>query len=158
MTTAADYRYRTMISTRWMDNDMYGHVNNVQYYSFFDTALTEWLIREGGLDPAGGEAIGLCVESQCTYTKPLTFPGTVTAGLRVGHVGRSSIRYEIALWGTDDESPAATGYFVHVMVDRQQRTPVAIPDPLRRALAQLVASAPETASPDHPASSRSEIR
>jgi acyl-CoA thioester hydrolase len=149
VTTEAEYGYRTTISTRWMDNDMYGHVNNVQYYSFFDTALTEWLIREGGLDPAGGEAIGLCVESQCTYTKSLTFPETVTAGLRVGHVGRSSVRYEIALWGSDDETPAATGYFVHVMVDRTQRTPVAIPDHLRRALAQLATSSTDVPAPEH---------
>jgi acyl-CoA thioester hydrolase len=132
-----DYRYRTTITTRWMDNDMYGHVNNVQYYSFFDTALTEWLIREGGLDPAAGEAIGLCVESKCTYEKPLSFPDTVTAGLRVGHVGRSSIRYEIALWSDEESEPAATGYFVHVMVDRHNRTPVEIPTRLREALDQL---------------------
>jgi acyl-CoA thioester hydrolase len=141
------YRYQTTITTRWMDNDMYGHVNNVQYYSFFDTILTEWLIREGGLDPVAGDAIGLCVESKCTYERPLSFPETVTAGLRVGHVGRSSIRYEIALWGIDQTQTAATGYFVHVMVDRHQRKPVAIPARLRVALDQLLAEpAPESES------------
>jgi acyl-CoA thioester hydrolase len=146
MTTDGEYRYRTAITTRWMDNDMYGHVNNVQYYSFFDTVLTEWLIREGGLDPVAGDAIGLCVESKCTYEKPLSFPGTVTAGLRVGHVGRSSIRYEIALWGSEEAMPAATGYFVHVMVDREERTPTEIPARLRGALERLLAVPPEPAS------------
>jgi acyl-CoA thioester hydrolase len=145
MTSDGEYRYRTTITTRWMDNDMYGHVNNVQYYSFFDTVLTEWLIREGGLDPAAGDTIGLCVESKCTYAKPLSFPDTVTAGLRVGHVGRSSIRYEIALWGSDEATPAATGYFVHVMVGREQRTPAGIPARLRQALEQLVYNSPEPA-------------
>ena len=93
-----DYPHWDTITTRWMDNDMYGHVNNVQYYSFFDTVVTSWLVREGGLDPRNGAVIGLCVESQCTYSAPLSFPDEVLAGLRVGNLGRSSVRYEIVLY------------------------------------------------------------
>jgi acyl-CoA thioester hydrolase len=133
----AEYPYWTTITTRWMDNDMYGHVNNVHYYSFFDTVITHWLVREGGMDPGRGDVIGLCVESQCTYHAPLSFPETVSAGLRVGQVGRSSVRYEIALHGEGRPAPAATGHFVHVFVDRLQRTSVAIPHSLRRGLEGL---------------------
>jgi len=125
------------ITTRWMDNDMYGHVNNVQYYSFFDTVVTSWLVREGGLDPRNGEVIGLCVESQCTFAAPLSFPDEVLAGLRVGHVGRSSVRYEISLFASGADQPAASGHFVHVYVDRESRRPTAIPDVLREALSAL---------------------
>ncbi len=125
------------ITTRWMDNDMYGHVNNVQYYSFFDTVVTTWLVREGGLDPQHGDVIGLCVESQCTFAAPLSFPDQVLAGLRVGHVGRSSVRYEISLFSSAADQPAASGHFVHVYVDRESRTPTAIPDRLRKALLAL---------------------
>lgn len=125
------------ITTRWMDNDMYGHVNNVQYYSFFDTVVTTWLVREGGLDPRHGEVIGLCVESQCTFAAPLSFPDQVLAGLRVGHVGRSSVRYEISLFSSAADQPAASGHFVHVYVDRESRRPTAIPDHLRKALSAL---------------------
>ncbi len=125
------------ITTRWMDNDMYGHVNNVQYYSFFDTIVTTWLVREGGLDPQHGDVIGLCVESQCTFAAPLSFPDQVLAGLRVGHVGRSSVRYEISLFSSAADQPAASGHFVHVYVDRESRTPTAIPDRLRKALLAL---------------------
>jgi acyl-CoA thioester hydrolase len=120
-----------------MDNDMYGHVNNVQYYSYFDTVVTTWLVRAGGLDPARSEAIGLCVESQCTFTSSLSFPDNVIAGLRVGHVGRSSVRYEIALFAAGCDEPAASGHFVHVYVDRESRRPVAIPPVLREALTAL---------------------
>jgi len=132
------YPHWDTITTRWMDNDMYGHVNNVQYYSFFDTVVTSWLVREGGLDPAHGEVIGLCVESQCTFTASLSFPDKVLAGLRVGHVGRSSVRYEIALFAEGSDTPAASGHFVHVYVDRESRKPVAIPPGLRDALAALM--------------------
>jgi acyl-CoA thioester hydrolase len=125
------------ITTRWMDNDMYGHVNNVQYYSFFDTVVTTWLVREGGLDPQHGDVIGLCVESQCTFAAPLSFPDQVLAGLRVGHVGRSSVRYEISLFSSAADEPAASGHFVHVYVDRESRRPTAIPDRLRKALSTL---------------------
>jgi acyl-CoA thioester hydrolase len=123
-----------------MDNDMYGHVNNVQYYSFFDTAVTTWLVREGGLDPAHGRVIGLCVESQCTFYASLSFPVRVRCGLRVGHVGRSSVRYELTLYAEGAEEPASSGHFVHVYVDRDSREPVDIPGPLREALSTLMPS------------------
>jgi acyl-CoA thioester hydrolase len=134
----AAYPHWDTITTRWMDNDMYGHVNNVQYYSFFDTAVTTWLVTEGGLDPRNGQMIGLCVESQCTFAAPLSFPDKVLAGLRVGHVGRSSVRYEIVLYAAGSGRPAASGHFVHVYVDRASRRPTAIPHSLLGALSALV--------------------
>src|SRR5689334_6541166 len=133
------FPHRALITTRWKDNDVYGHVNNVEYYSFFDTVINEYLISEGGLDIADGAVIGLCAESHCTYHGPLAFPGTVEAGLRVGHLGRSSVRYEIALRELGSEGNAAEGWFVHVFVDRATRRPVAIPDGLRAALESLAA-------------------
>jgi acyl-CoA thioester hydrolase len=134
---AEPYPYTQSIPTRWHDNDVYGHVNNVDYYAFFDTVINTYLITEGGLDVHGGEAIGLCAESHCTYHAALTFPETVRAGLRVGKLGTSSVRYEIGLFGEDADEPAATGWFVHVFVDRAQRRPVPIPDGLRAALERL---------------------
>ena len=133
------YPHLLEIPTRWMDNDVYGHVNNVQYYSYFDTVINEYLIRVGGLDIHAGAAIGLCVESHCAYHAALAFPAVVHAGLRVAELGRSSVRYEIALFDGEAEQPAATGWFVHVFVDRATRRPVAIPDGLRAALASLAA-------------------
>jgi acyl-CoA thioester hydrolase len=133
------YPHWDTITTRWMDNDMYGHVNNVQYYSFFDTVVTSWLVCEGGLDPVSGPVIGLCVESQCTFRAPLSFPERVVAGLRVGHVGRSSVRYEVVLHAERSPEPAASGHFVHVYVDRPSRRPVEIPKDLRAALSGLLA-------------------
>jgi acyl-CoA thioester hydrolase len=117
---------------------VYGHVNNVDYYSFFDTVINEYLITEGGLDIAGGEVIGLCAESHCNYHGALAFPETVQAGLRVAHIGRSSVRYEIALAREGAEELAATGWFVHVFVDRESRRPVDIPPRLRAALEALL--------------------
>jgi acyl-CoA thioester hydrolase len=140
------YPHWDTITTRWMDNDMYGHVNNVQYYSFFDTAVTTWLVTEGGLDPRDGQVIGLCVESQCTFTAPLSFPDKVLAGLRVGHVGRTSVRYEIVLHAAGSDEPAASGHFVHVYVDRASRKPTAIPHHLRQALSTLMTDAADTAA------------
>ena len=131
------YPHVRPITTRWKDNDVYGHVNNVEYYSFFDTVINEYLITEGGLDITRGDVIGLCAESHCSYHGPLAFPGTVEAGLRVGHLGRSSVRYEIALRERGAEDDAATGWFVHVFVDRATRRPVAIPERLRSALEAL---------------------
>jgi len=136
--TPADYPHVSSIPTRWADNDVYGHVNNVEYYAFFDTVINAWLIREGGLDIHGGPVIGLCAESHCEFKAPLAFPETVTAGLRVAHLGRSSVRYEIGLFG-EDGGVAATGWFVHVFVDRASRRPVEIPGGLRAALASLAA-------------------
>src|SRR5215204_2146528 len=131
------YPHRRLITTRWKDNDVYGHVNNVEYYSFFDTVINEYLIAEGGLDIGAGPVIGVCAESHCAYEGPLAFPRTVEAGLRVGHLGRSSVRYEIALRHADEDALAATGWFVHVFVDRETRRPVEIPEPLRAALEAL---------------------
>jgi acyl-CoA thioester hydrolase len=126
------------IPTRWQDNDVYGHVNNVEYYSFFDTVINRWLITEGGLDIHGdGEAVGFCVESRCAFHGPLSFPDTVEAALRVGHLGRSSVRYEIALFGAAAERPVATGWFVHVFVDPTSRRPVEIPPALRGCMERL---------------------
>ena len=138
---SSDYLHWDTITTRWMDNDMYGHVNNVQYYSFFDTVVTSWLVREGGLDPSGGQVIGLCVESQCNFVAPLSFPDEVLAGLRVSHVGRSSVRYEVGLFAAGSDEPAASGHFVHVYVDRETRKPTPIPRRMREAMQTLI--------PDH---------
>jgi acyl-CoA thioester hydrolase len=133
-----DYPHRLAIPTRWHDNDVYGHVNNVDYYAFFDTVINAWLIREGGLDIHAGPVIGLCVESHCEFRAPLAFPETVTAGLRVGHLGRTSVRYEIGLFA-ESGTAAATGWFVHVFVDREGRQPAEIPAGVRAALERLVA-------------------
>ena len=133
----SDYRHSLVIPTRWYDNDVYGHVNNVQYYAFFDTVINEWLIREGGLDIHGGDVIGLCAESHCVYTAALSFPEVVHAGLRVGQLGRTSVRYEIGLFREGAEEPAAEGWFVHVFVDRASRRPAQMPDRLRSSLERL---------------------
>ena len=137
MTNLDDYPHRAALPTRWADNDIYGHVNNVEYYAFFDTVINAWLIREGGLDIHEGPVIGLCAESHCEFHAALAFPETVTAGLRVGHVGRSSVRYEIGLFG-EDGSLAATGWFVHVFVERASRRPAAIPAGVRASLERLL--------------------
>lgn len=131
------YPYLRAIPTRWMDNDVYGHVNNVTYYSYFDTVVNGYLIEQGALDIASSAVIGLVVETQCNYFKPLAFPDTVTAGLRVAHRGTSSVRYEIGIFRGDDESASAQGHFVHVYVDRAGGKPVALPPPLQQALALL---------------------
>ena len=133
----ADFPHFLAIPTRWMDNDVYGHVNNVVYYSYFDTVINEYLIREGGLDIHGGRVVGYCVESQCRYLVPLAFPEIIDAGLRVAHLGTSSVRYEIALFRAGDEAPAATGCFVHVFVGRDDVKPTAIPAGIRACLEAL---------------------
>ena len=131
------YGYLLPITTRWMDNDVYGHVNNVQYYSYFDTVINEYLIGAGGLDIHDGDVIGVCAESHCTYHAALAFPDTVHAGLRVAKLGRSSVRYEIGLFRGDHPEPAAEGWFVHVFVDRGGRRPAGIPAGIRAALERL---------------------
>ena len=131
------YPHVREITTRWNDNDVYGHVNNVEYYGYFDTVINEYLITEGGLDIVAGEAIGLCAESHCSYHGPLSFPAVVEAGLRVGKLGRSSVRYEIGVFREAGDEPAAEGWFVHVFVDRETRKPVEIPAPIRHALERL---------------------
>ena len=131
------YPQFSRIDTRWSDNDVYGHVNNVVYYSYFDTVVNRWLIEAGALDIHGGSVIGLVVETQCHYFAPLTFPQTLDAGLRVAHLGRSSVRYEVGLHANGDAHCAAAGHFVHVYVDRASRKPAALPASVRAALAPL---------------------
>lgn len=126
------------LPTRWMDNDIYGHVNNVNYYSFFDTAIAHYLMQEGGLDPWKSEVIGFCVESGCRFRKAIHFPLTITAGLKVRRIGRSSVTYDIGLFRGDDDETAADGYFVHVFVERQSQTPSPLPEAIRKALSALV--------------------
>jgi len=133
-----DYRHACAITTRWMDNDAYGHVNNVVYYAYFDTIVNEWLIRQGLLDVENGPLIGLVVETGCHYFEPLTYPETVGAAMRVAHLGNSSVRYEIALFGEGRDTAAAQGHFVHVYVDRETRRPAALPQAWRAALAKLM--------------------
>lgn len=135
----ADYPYFLSIPTRWMDNDTYGHVNNVVYLSYFDTLVNAHLMREGGLDIHNGPQIGLVVETSCRFHKALCFPDVIDAGLRVATLGNSSVRYEIALFRQAEEQPAATGHFVHVWVDRASRRPTPVPARVRAALAALVA-------------------
>jgi acyl-CoA thioester hydrolase len=131
------YRAFQDVTTRWMDNDAYGHVNNVVYYSWFDTVVNGHLIREGALDIHKGEVIGLVVETQCNYFAPLEFPQLVEAGLRVAHLGRSSVRYEVGLFAKGGETTAAKGHFVHVYVDRASRRPAELPAKLKTVLEAL---------------------
>ena len=132
------YRAFRAIGTRWSDNDLYGHVNNVVYYSWFDTAVNGLLIERGALDIHSGSVIGLVVETHCNYFSPLAFPEPVMAGIRVEHVGISSVRYEIALFPADDRLPcAAKGHFIHVYVDRATRRPAALPPELLSVLELL---------------------
>jgi acyl-CoA thioester hydrolase len=125
-----------------MDNDVYGHVNNVVYYSFFDTAVNGLLVDAGALDIHAGEVIGLVVETQCNYFAPIAFPQAVTAGVRVAQLGRSSVRYEIGLYAGDDARSAAAGHFVHVYVDRATRRPVPLPEALRAVLQSWMPARP----------------
>lgn len=133
----AEYRLFRPLATRWADNDIYGHLNNVVHYALFDTAVNGWLLDNGLVDPHRGQEIGLVVETGCRYHAEMAFPDRVTAGLRVSHVGRSSIRYEIGLFRNDDPTAAAEGFFVHVWVDRATRRPVPLPEALRTALGPL---------------------
>ena len=132
------YRHFRIIPTRWMDNDVYGHVNNVQYYSFFDTVVNGYLIAQGALDPQASPVIGLVVETRCNYFTSLSFPDEIQAGLRVARMGASSVRYEVALFRGQAAEAAAQGHFVHVYVDRVTRRPVPLPEALKRALAPLL--------------------
>ena len=136
--TRADFSVFYEIPTRWLDNDVYGHVNNVNYYSFFDTAIAHYLLREGGLDPWRDPVIGYCVESGCRFHKSLRFPDRITAGLKVTRMGRSSVTYEIGIFRNDDDEAAASGHFVHVFVERASERPAAIPAPIRAALGRLL--------------------
>jgi acyl-CoA thioester hydrolase len=128
------YRVFRPIGTRWSDNDVYGHVNNVVYYSWFDTAVNGWLIEQGALDIHQGSTIGLVIETQCNYFAPLAFPETVEAGLRVARIGSSSVRYEVGLFAQGAPTTAARGHFIHVYVDRETRRPVPLPEKLKKTL------------------------
>ena len=135
--TRQGYRHFTTIGTRWMDNDVYGHINNVQYYSYFDTAVNRYLIEQGVLDIHAGGVIGLVVETHCNYFSSASFPDDIEAGLRVSHLGRSSVRYEVGLFVAGREQAVAQGHFVHVYVDSDSQQPVELPAPLSTALAAL---------------------
>lgn len=131
------FRAFRSITTRWMDNDVYGHVNNVVYYSWFDTAVNALLIDKGVLDIHGGATIGLVIETHCNYFAPLAFPQTIEAGVRVARLGTSSVRYEVGLFAQGEPLTAARGHFVHVYVDRESRRPVPLPAPLKTFLETL---------------------
>lgn len=135
--TRADYRHFQTIPTRWMDNDIYGHVNNVHYYSYFDTAVNQFLIERGVLDIHQGEVVGFVVDTACSYFRPVAFPDQVQAGIRVAHLGNSSVRYEIGLFRNDDVQLAAAGNFTHVYVERSSGESVRIPDAVRAVLLEL---------------------
>jgi acyl-CoA thioester hydrolase len=135
----AGYRHFQRLTTRWMDNDAYGHVNNVVYLSWFDTVVNDFLIHSEALDPQRGDVVGFVVETHCRYLSPLAFPQAVEGGLRVGHIGTSSVRYEIAIFAEGTDTASAQGHFVHVYVARATRKPVLLPTPLRDVLLRIEA-------------------
>ncbi len=134
----AAYAHFTPIATRWSDNDAYRHVNNVVYYGFFDTAVNQHLIEAGALDLDRSTVVGLVVETQCRYHAPVSFPDRVTVGMRLAHIGTSSLRYELAVFRNDDDTAAADGHFVHVYVDRASNRPCPLPQVVRAAVAPLL--------------------
>lgn len=133
-----NYRVFRSIPTRWMDNDAYGHVNNVIYYSWFDTAVNAHLIEQGVLDIQQGQTIGLVIETRCNYFSPLAFPQVIEAGIRVARLGNSSVRYEVGLFAKGEPMTAAKGHFIHVYVDRQTRRPTPLPANFKNVLEQLL--------------------
>lgn len=133
----SDYKHFLPIQTRWNDMDKYGHVNNTVYYGYFDTVVTDYLVRVAGLNTDTSAAVGLVIESHCNYHAPLSFPTIVECGLRVGKLGTSSVRYEIGVFAQGDEAIGANGHFVHVFVDREAMRPTPIPEPMREALVPL---------------------
>ena len=135
--TRSDYKIFIPIQTRWMDNDVYGHVNNVTYYSYFDTAVNQYLIEQGVLDFNTGEIIGLVVETGCQYFSSIAFPDPLEAGIRVANVGRSSVRYEVGIFRKDANETSAAGHFIHVYVDRHSRRPTPLPPAFLDALSPL---------------------
>jgi acyl-CoA thioester hydrolase len=135
--TRRDYKYFYAIATRWMDNDIYGHVNNVIYYSWFDTAVNQFLIANKMLDIEKSPVIGLVIETHCTYFAPVAFPDRITVGVRVAKLGNSSARYEVGIFREDEENASAQGHFVHVYVSRDTRRPAAIPDTMRSLLQSI---------------------
>ncbi|MEA2478896.1 MAG: acyl-CoA thioester hydrolase [Thermoleophilaceae bacterium] len=142
----SDYPHHVQLGTRWNDNDVYGHVNNAEYYALFDTAINAYLIDAGGLDIHAGDSIGLCAESHCSFSAALSFPETVTVGLRVGKLGRTSVRYELGVFRDEPDELSATGWFVHVFVDRETRRPAPMPERLRGALEAIVVATHEPAA------------
>lgn len=143
----ADYRAFRVIPTRWMDNDVYGHMNNVVHYSLFDTAVNGWLVEKGVLDLKAGEQIGLVVETGCRYLGEMAFPDVVHAGIRVARVGTSSVRYEVGLFRNDDDTASAEGFFIHVYVDRATRRPTPLASGLRAAVEEIAVAGPSVAKP-----------
>ena len=131
------YRHFALITTRWMDNDVYAHVNNVVYYSWFDTVVNQYLVEQGVLDYAAGTVVGLVVETHCNYFSPVAFPDRVHAGLRVARIGSTSVRYEVGLFRNDAAEASAQGHFVHVYVERATNRPVPLPGALRQALERI---------------------
>jgi acyl-CoA thioester hydrolase len=141
-TPRSAFPHFSAIPTRWMDNDVYGHVNNVQYYSYFDTAVNQFLIERGVLDIRHDPVVGFVVDSGCSYFSSISFPDVVHAGIRVDKLGNSSVRYQIALYRNDETLPCAAGHFVHVYVERSSNRSVPIPLTVRNLLATLMASSP----------------
>ena len=138
----SDYLHFQDITTRWADNDAYGHVNNVVYYSWFDTVVNAYLINHGVLDIDDSPVIGLVIETQCNYFDPVAFPDVISAGLRVTKLGNSSVRYEVGIFREGEDSASAQGHFIHVYVDRLTRKPSAIPDTMRSLLHTLILKTP----------------
>lgn len=138
----SDFRHFHTITTRWMDNDAYGHVNNVVYYSWFDTVVNEFLIAGGALEIEHSPVIGLVIETQCNYFASVAFPERISAGLRVTKLGNSSVRYEVGIFREGEESASAQGHFIHVYVDRESRKPSAIPEKMRALLQTIEVQEP----------------
>lgn len=134
------YPHFMSLQTRWSDNDIYGHVNNVTYYSYFDTVVNCYLIDEGGLDIQDDTVIGVVVETMCNFRKSLAYPEPIDAGLRVGKLGNTSVRFEIGIFGKGDDEAAASGHFIHVFVDRATNAPVPVPETIRAALERILAA------------------
>jgi acyl-CoA thioester hydrolase len=135
--TRQDFVHFMAIPTRWMDNDVYGHVNNVNYYSYFDTVVNQYLIEQGVLDIQNSPVVGLVVQTGCNYFSSIAFPDLIHAGLRVTKLGNSSVRYEVGLFKNEDQQVSAAGHFIHVYVDRATQRPVSLPEPLRAVLQQI---------------------
>jgi acyl-CoA thioester hydrolase len=135
--TRQDFVHFMAIPTRWMDNDVYGHVNNVNYYSYFDTVVNQYLIEQGVLDIQKSPVVGLVVQTGCSYFSSIAFPDLIHAGLRVTKLGNSSVRYEVGLFKNEGQQVSAAGHFIHVYVDRQTQRPISLPEPLRAVLQQI---------------------
>jgi acyl-CoA thioester hydrolase len=147
-TPRSAFAHVSPIQTRWSDNDVYGHVNNVTYYSYFDTAVNGWLIDHGALDIHLGDVVGYVVDTSCSYFSPVAFPDRLQVGIRVAKLGRSSVRYELGVYRDDDELPVAAGHFVHVYVDRATGRSAPIPDATRAALETLLHDSDALAGPE----------